>query len=118
MPAFHFSIFTLSNMITVTRKLCITFIVYMCVCLDSPQHWTKLNTTGGPRPPARDSHAACCIAGPLTGQEQSLLLVGGGFIGLSSLKDIWLLDIDRGVWSEVSGLIVWCMMSCIKSVCY
>ena len=93
------------------------YIVYMTVGLDFPQHWTKLNTTGGPRPPARDSHAACCIAGPLPGQEHPLLLVGGGFSG-SALKDMWLLDVDRGVWSEVSGLVVWCMMDCIKSVCY
>ena len=109
-------------MITVTHKLCITFIVYLCVCLDFPQHWTKLDTTGGPRPPARGFHAACCIAGPLTGQEHPLLLVGGGvsdsFILVSALKDMWVLDVDRGVWSEVSGLIVWCMMSYIKSVCY
>ena len=27
-----------------------------------------------------------------------------GFIG-SGLKDMWLLDVDRGVWSEVSELI-------------
>ena len=104
-------------MITVTRKLYITFIVYMTVGLDFPQHWTKLDTTGGLR--RRDSHAACCIAGPLTGQEHPLLLVGGGWDGnvFSILKDMWVLDVDR-VWSEVSGLIVWCMMSWIKSVCY
>ena len=41
----------------------------------------------------------------------------GGFGGIA-LKDMWVLDVDRGVWSEVSGLIVWCMMSYIKSVCY
>ena len=76
-----------------------------------------MDTTGGPRPRARESHTACCIAGPLTGQEHPLLLVGGGFGG-GTLKDMWLLDVDRGVWSEVSGLIVWCMMSCIKTVCY
>ena len=107
-------------MITVACKLCITFIVYMCVCLDFPQHWTKLDTTGGPRPPARHFHAACCIAGPLTGQEHPLLLVGGGFRGFGGgvLTDMWVLDVDRGVWNEVSSLIVWCMMSCIKSVCY
>ena len=106
-------------MITVTHKLCNTFIVYMCVCLDFPQHWTKLDTTGGPRPPARHSHAACCIAGPLTGQEHPLLLVGGGCgRALDALNDMWVLDVDRGVWSEVSGLIVWCMMSYNKSMCY
>ena len=77
------------------------------------QHWTELDTTGCSRPPARHQHAACCIAGPLTGQE---LLVGGG-LGevLSVLKDMWLLDVHRGMWSEVSGLYAWCMMSCIKS---
>ena len=96
--------------------------VYMTVSLDFPQHWTKLDTTGGPRPPARGSHAACCISGPLTGQEHPLLLVGGGWDGKvfrrNVFKDMWVLDVDRGVWSEVSGLIVWCMMSYIKSVCY
>ena len=92
------------------------YIVYMTVGLDFSQHWTKLDTTGGPRPPARYEHAACCIAGPLTGQEHPLLLVAGGRGG--ALKDMWVLDVDRGVWREVSGLIVWCMMSYINSVCY
>ena len=93
------------------------YIVYMTVGLDFPQHWTKQDTTAGPRPLARYSHAACCIAGPLTGQEHPLLLVGGGLNNaLDVFKDMWVLDVDRGVWSEVSGLIVWCMMSYIKSV--
>ena len=90
--------------------------VHDCGSIDFPQHWTKLDTTGGPRPPVRSSHAACCIAGPLTGQEHPLLLVAGGRGG--ALKDMWVLDVDRGVWREVSGLIVWCMMSYINSVCY
>ena len=90
------------------------YIVYMTVGLDFPQHWTKLDTTGGPRPPARASHAICCIAGTLTGQEHPLLLVAGGRSG-SVLKDMWVLDVDGGVLSKVSGLIVWCM-SYIKSV--
>ena len=69
-----------------------------------------MDTTGGPRPRARESHTACCIAGPLTGQEHPLLLVEGGLSGaLSALTDMWVLDVDRGVWSEVSGLIV-CMV--------
>ena len=62
------------------------YIVYMTVGLDFPQHWTKLDTTGGPRPPARASHAICCIAGTLTGQEHPLLLVAGGRSG-GVLKD-------------------------------
>ena len=72
-----------------------------------PQHWSKLDTTRGPSPSARYFHAACCIAGPLTGQEHPLLLVGGGLNNaLDVFKDMWVLDVDRGVWSEVSGLIV------------
>ena len=34
--------------------------------------------------------------------------MGGGFSGGfsgSGLKDMWVLDVDRGVWSEVSELI-------------
>ena len=102
---------------------------HACVCLDFPQYWTKLDTTGDPRPRARHSHTACCIAGPLTGQEYPLLLVGGGLGkalnavliggGYSDgvLKDMWVLDVDRGVWSQVSSLIVLCMMRYIKSAC-
>ena len=34
------------------------------------------------------------------------MLVAGGYgLGSGVLKDIWLLDVDRGVWSEVSELI-------------
>ena len=71
------------------------------------QHWSKLDTTSGPSPPTRFRHAACCIAGPLTGQEHPLLLVGGGFDG-GVLRDMWVLDIDRCVWSEVSDLTAQC----------
>ena len=60
-------------------------------------------------------HTACCIAGPLTGQEHPLLLVGGGFDGSDVLKDMWLLDVDRGVWSEVSELI---SLVYVESACY
>ena len=82
-------------MITFNMKLCITY----------PQHWSKLDTTGGPSPPARHQHAACCIAGPLTGQEHPLLLVGGGLgEALSVLQDMWVLDVDREMWSEVSAI--------------
>ena len=43
-------------------------------------------------------------AGPLTGQEHPLLLVGGGYSS-GTLKDMWVLDVDREVWSGVSELI-------------
>ena len=80
-----------------------------------PQHWSKLDTTRGPSPSARYFHAACCIAGPLTGKKHPRLLVGGGYNGWEVFKDTWLLDVDREVWNEVSDLITWCMMSYIKS---
>ena len=68
----------------------------------SMQHWTKVST--GEKPPARCSHTACCIAGPLTGQEHSVLMVVGGWNGRKALSDVWLLDVDKGVWSEVGML--------------
>ena len=68
-------------------------------------------------PPARHQHAACCIAGPLTGQEHPLLLVGGGLgEALSVLQDMWVLDVDREMWSEVSAIFL-VYVSYIKSVC-
>jgi len=57
------------------------------------------------RPPARSVHAACCIAGPLTEQEHPLLMVVGGYDGgVCVLGDVWLLDVDKGIWTEVGRL--------------
>ena len=42
----------------------------------SMQHWTKVVSEN--KPPGRSNHTACCIAGPLTGQEHPLLMVVGG----------------------------------------
>ena len=67
----------------------------------SMQHWTKVGS--GKRPQQRYSHKACCIAGPLTGQEHPLLIVTGG-LGSTLYGDVWLLDVDKGVWSEVGML--------------
>lgn len=67
----------------------------------SVQHWTKLNVSGT-KPRGRSVHSTCCIAGPLTGQTHPLLIVvGGGPNELQRFADVWLLDIDKGVWSEV-----------------
>ena len=68
----------------------------------SMQHWTKLNI-GGDKPPVRRWHATCCIAGPLMGQQHPLLMVVGGE-GRNYYGDVWLLDVDKGVWSEVGML--------------
>ena len=67
------------------------------------QHWTKLKVSGV-KPSARSVHAACCIAGPLTGQQHSILMVVGGYDGRGVLGDVWLLEVDKGIWTEVSIL--------------
>ena len=70
----------------------------------SMQHWTKVGSRKK-KPRGRHSHTACCIAGPLTGQDHPLLLVvGGQGDGWKVLSDVWLLDVDKGVWSEVGML--------------
>ena len=58
----------------------------------------------GKRPQPRRFHTACCIAGPLTGHEHSVLMAVGGWNGEKALGDVWLLDVDKGVWSEVGML--------------
>ena len=68
------------------------------------QHWTKLNVSGD-KPPARYLHATCCIASPLTGQKHAVLMVVGGLDeDLETLGDVWLLDVENGIWSEVGML--------------
>ena len=65
----------------------------------SMQHWTKVSS--GNKPPARGYHAACCIAG----EHQPLLMVIGGWDdNYKALGDVWLLDVDKGMWSEVGML--------------
>lgn len=77
----------------------------------SMQHWTKLNVSGT-KPRARHHHASCCIAGPLTGQEHPLLMVVGGTPNnIIGFADVWLLDVDKGVWSEV-GMLTHCVYNC------
>ena len=65
------------------------------------QHWTKLRVSKV-KPPVREYHATCCIAGPLTGEQYPLLMVVGGWgYILKILGDVWLLDVETGVWSKV-----------------
>ena len=63
------------------------------------QHWTKVACEK--TPPGRESHTACCIAGPLTGQEHPILMIVEGGKEVEVFSDVWLLDVDKGVWSEV-----------------
>ena len=65
------------------------------------QEWTLLDVSGGPKPSVRTRHAACCLVGPLTGQEHPLLVVVGGLEILTVLDDMWLLDIDGRRWKQV-----------------
>ena len=65
------------------------------------QHWTKPKVSGE-KPPPRYSHATCYIAGPLTVQQHPLLMVVGGHSEQGELGDVWLLDVDKWLWSEVS----------------
>ena len=59
----------------------------------------------GKKPPARSYHTACCITGPLTGQEHPILMVVEGLGDrVKVFSDVWLLDVDKGVWSEVGVL--------------
>lgn len=60
------------------------------------QHWTKVEIVGE-KPAGRTYAASCCIAGPLTGQQHPLLMVVGGYLG-ATLGDVWLLDVDKGLW--------------------
>lgn len=66
----------------------------------SLQQWAKVKIDGD-KPSDRYHHATCCIAGPLTGQDHPLLMVVGG-MNKGELGDVWLLDVDKGMWSEVS----------------
>ena len=65
------------------------------------QHWSKPKISGE-KPPRRYSHTTCYIAGPLTGQQYPLLMVVGGHGDQGALSDVWLLDVDKWLWTEVS----------------
>ncbi len=54
---------------------------------------------GEPWPVGRAVHAACCIH---YGEDHPQLLVHGGRDDNDSiLRDMWILDIDTGKWTEV-----------------
>lgn len=79
------------------------------------QRWTKLNISGA-KPCARSLHTTCCIAGPLTGPQSPLLMTFGGY-GEKTLNDMWLLDFNKGVWSEVSMLKFVVLTAMVRAMC-
>ncbi len=55
---------------------------------------------GEPWPLGRSDHAACCLN---YGRDHPQLLVYGGLDNKNSvLRDMWVLDVDSGKWTEVS----------------
>lgn len=74
----------------------------LCSCnsYHNLQNWTELSVRD--RPPVKSSHTACCIAGPATGQDHPLLMVIGGVDHSGTVfGDVWVLDLDSLVWTEV-----------------
>ncbi len=61
---------------------------------------------GEPWPVEREGHAACCLN---YGQDHPQLLVHGGVDNdIKTLRDMLILDMDTGKWTEVSlVLLVW-----------
>ena len=54
-------------------------------------------------PEARAGHSACTLN---YGEGHSILLVSGGLgEGNKVLRDIWILDVDSGKWTEVRMLV-------------
>ena len=68
------------------------------------QHWEKLVPHGPEKPRGRHGPAVSIIHSPLKGDQQTLLLVTGGYHGsFETLSDAWLLSIGDGAsWREVS----------------
>ena len=62
------------------------------------QHFSKMDTQGESCPEGRSDHAAVCLG---YGGDHPQLLVTGGFDGLRSMSDVWLLDVQSGRWREV-----------------
>ncbi len=55
---------------------------------------------GEPWPVNRCTHSACCLN--YGGNHPQLLVYGGMGCSENILKDMWVLDVDSGKWTEVS----------------
>lgn len=63
------------------------------------QEVTKFQKSGGPLPPERAYHAACCLG---YGSEHPCILVTGGWANDGeTLKDAWIYDFTSNHWTKV-----------------
>ncbi len=78
---------------------------------------TKLEPVDGePWPVGRAYHAACCIH---YGEDHPQLLVHGGRDDSGTvLKDMWVLDVHTGKWTEVSVSKFLCSFGCTHHSLY
>ena len=53
----------------------------------------------GKKPPVRNYHTASCISDIHSGHHPWVVVVGG--VGLTTLSDVWLLDVTNKQWKEV-----------------
>ena len=77
---------------------------YVCVLLlnqltANTQHWSKVPECEGPHPPARYHHSTSCL--DYGGDKPQLVIFGGRDVNGDVLNDVWILDINSGVWKEV-----------------
>ena len=63
------------------------------------QHWSKLEIQGESCPVGRADHAAVCLG--YGGDHPQLLVTGGIDQDRTVLSDVWLLDLESGMWREV-----------------
>ena len=58
---------------------------------------------GVPQPVERAYHGACCLN---YGKDNPKLLISGGLDnGNNVLRDMWILDVNSGKWTEVRMLV-------------
>ena len=76
--------------------------VHVHVVCPLSQEWTKLERPKGALwPVERSSHAACCLNYGEEGPQ--LLVTGGKDKNGTTLQDAWILDVNSGRWTRVSG---------------
>ena len=64
------------------------------------QHWSELDHhLGEPCPVERNRHAAVCLN--YAGDCPQLLVIGGLGTGNKALSDVWMLNLQSGMWREV-----------------